>query len=144
MNLNINPLNFSANLQNVGGKSTSAKTAKNFDNVIEKLQKAKELAVKSQQYLECYETKCKITDLPATDTIEFRNLRIVDEEVDVRDLSYRTPCLIYKTTPQNAEGLAEFENDIDFDYFEFKLDEQGNLNADEADDWFEKKLSYYA
>jgi len=144
MNLNINPLNFKAWYRIAEGKTDSEKTAKNFDSVIAKLQHSRDLAVKSQQYMEKFSTSRKINSLPSYDVVEFHNLRIYEETPNARELEYKTPHLIYRTSRENALGLTEYTNDVDFDYFEFKLDENGNLNESEADEWFDSKLSYFA
>lgn len=144
MNLNVNPLSFKAWYRIAEGKSDSKKTARNFDSVIAKLQHSRDLAVKSQQYMEKRSTKQKIDTLPPYDIVTFHNLRIYEETPNARELEYKAPHLVYTTSRENIIGLTEYTNDSDFDYFEFKLDKNGNLNEAEADEWLDSKISYFA
>lgn len=142
--MNIMPLSFKGTLFIQSGKSTSTKTAHNFDNVIKKLEYSRNLAVKAQRYMESYSTRRKIDALPSKDTVEFRNLRIYNEKVDVRELEAQSPQMIYTNCSEYELFMQKEDCGQVRDFFKFKLDKNGNLNSEEADAWLDSKLNIIA
>ena len=127
MKLNINPLNFRAQYWIRIGDLNSKVTASRFDEAITTLQQKRDLAVKSQQYMEKRSTRIKIESVPSCDTVEFYNPRVFLPFPDFIELKESTSHLLYKSCYGD-------------DKFEFKLDEYGNLNEAEADEWLNSKL----
>ena len=135
--MRINSISFKGNLLITKGKSTPEKTARNFNSAIAILERSRDLAVKSQEYVESKEVMQKIANLPGDSTIEFQNLRLRNGIADTMFLQTQKPCLIYYPPKDSFEYLSKEANGSQFDYFEFELSEKGRLNSKQANRWLD-------
>ena len=143
MNLNISPMNFKGTYQVTRGGRTSMETDKQYEDAIRKINYVRELAVKSQQFMERADVQAKIFQMPNEDQVRFRNLYF-DNKTTAYDLETRVPVLTHKTTERFSEGLKRATGDVDYDYFEFELDENRNLNEEDAIKWIDRILDFHA
>ena len=135
MNLNISQISFKAKCVQVNCPSSTAKADMAFNEAILKLDNAKKVCIKSQEYVSDFDTRVKFAQLPKDDIIVFQNINPERENIlntgnsaSFARFSFTNPSMLY----WKANGTEK--------RFEFKLDERGNLNEKEADAWLDSLI----
>jgi len=142
MNLKINTLPFKANYS-INGKQTAKQTSFVYETEQKRLKKNGKIATQSQEYLESPHIQKAIDYLPK-DTFVRLNTGILDKQTNGVDeilgftpfISFETKSIneqieIYRTLGENGDSLS------------LSLDENGELNKKEIDNWFANLLSFY-
>lgn len=127
MNINFQPISFKAAYKQVKEKHMSRNSSVNSSLIAQKMEQAKTLALKAQEYMDEFVTREKISSINDIYTIEFHN-PILDGVIDLKNME-----------PYMCQTVPSVRGKETIDWFLFGLDENGNLNIDSANSWLEYK-----
>ena len=142
MNFGINNVNFAARY-NVWGKQTSAETAEVYDNASAKFADKGSSAVQAQDYFETPVVQKCIAELPE-DTFVRLHTGVLDGENKKEDkvLGF-APYASFETRTINEQHKIAKKLDGQ-DNLKLRLDESGNLDKQQINDWLHAISKFYA
>ena len=142
MNLNINNLNFGAKFT-VYGKKTPAETAQVYDGAAKKYADKGLIAVQAQEYFATPQVQKCIKNLPK-DAFVRLHTGILDGNNKKEDKVLGFVPYVAFETKTVTEQFALSKELNEGDRLKLSLDEEGHLNTQQINDWFQAITNYYA
>lgn len=142
MNFKVNNTSFGAHF-NVNGKQLAKETNKVYRSAIELLERNGKIATQLQEYMQSPHIQKAIDYLPK-DTFVRLNTGILDREgTKADDILGFIPFLSFETKSINEQINLGHKLGKTGDKLQLSLNQTGELNTDEIDNWFDNLLHFY-